>query len=175
MRTRVGYAGGTTADPTYRRIGDHSESIQIDFDPDLITYDELLKVFWESHSPTSQPWSRQYMSLILYHTEAQKRAALQTKTRAEQDHGKTFVTEITPLPTFYRAEAYHQKYRLRQNKAVLNVLQDIYPDERMLMNSTLAARVNGYLAGYGTWENLREEFEALDLPDATIARLRELL
>ena len=67
IRTRVGYAGGTTNNPTYRALGDHAETIQVDYDPTQISYEELLEAFWTSHSPTSRPWSRQYASIIFYH------------------------------------------------------------------------------------------------------------
>ena len=83
VRTRVGYAGGTTQNPSYRSIGDHSEAIQIDYDPTRVSYEELLNVFWASHSPTVQPWARQYMSMILYHNAKQKRLALKTKAQEE--------------------------------------------------------------------------------------------
>jgi len=61
-RTRVGYAGGSTSSPTYRNIGDHTETIQIDYNPKEISHEELLDVFWRSHSPEVKSWSRQYMS-----------------------------------------------------------------------------------------------------------------
>lgn len=69
IRTRVGYAGGSKENPTYYSLGDHSETIQIDYDPTQISYGQLLEVFWNSHNPTYEPWSRQYMSIIFYHSE----------------------------------------------------------------------------------------------------------
>ncbi len=72
VRTRVGYAGGEAPDPTYRRIQDHTEAIQIEYDPSITSYEELLEIFWESHDPTSRPYSRQYMSIVLYHNQEQR-------------------------------------------------------------------------------------------------------
>jgi peptide methionine sulfoxide reductase MsrA len=60
----VGYAGGMKKNPTYRSLGDHTETVQIDFDPSVIPYGELLAVFWESHEPGSSTWSRQYMNAV---------------------------------------------------------------------------------------------------------------
>ncbi len=64
VRTRVGYAGGTLANPTYYNLGDHTETIEMDYDPDVITYTELLAIFWNSHDPTSPSYSRHYKSII---------------------------------------------------------------------------------------------------------------
>jgi len=107
IRTRVGYAGGSSEDPTYHRIGDHSETIQIDFDPERITYTELLDIFWSAHNPRTPSFSRQYRSAIFVHDERQRRFAEQTKKR-EETKGKIY-TEITALARFYPAEDYHQK------------------------------------------------------------------
>lgn len=114
VRTRVGYAGGTTQGPTYRSLGDHSETIQIDYDPTEISYAELLDVFWDSHNPAYPDHSRQYMSIVFYHDEVQKRLAMETKARQEVRAGSQVFTEIVPYTEFYLAEDYHQKYRLRQ-------------------------------------------------------------
>ena len=154
IRTRVGYAGGTKADPTYHSLGDHSETIQIDYDPTQISYEELLDVFWNSHSPTARPWSRQYASLIFYHDEEQKRLAEETRQREETDRGGRIYTEIVPFSEFYLAEDYHQKYRMRQVPDLMEVFRTLYPDWEDFLDSTLAARVNGYVGGYGNLDAL---------------------
>ena len=100
MRTRVGYAGGTSEDPSYRRIGDHSESIQIDYDPSVITYQELLTYFWDGHTSTSPPFSQQYASIIFYHDDEQKTLALNSKERQEEQCGCEIFTEIVPANEF---------------------------------------------------------------------------
>ena len=151
-------------DPTYYSIGDHTESLQIDYDPTVISYDALLEVFWQAHSATAPPYARQYASLILYHDDGQRQAAEESKRRAEERLGATLHTEILPVTTFYVAEDYHQKYELRSNATLLRALSAVYPDPVALMNSTAAARVNGYLAGYGTPQALEEMRTGLGLP-----------
>jgi methionine-S-sulfoxide reductase len=113
VRTRVGYSGGQEKDPTYRSIGDHSETIQIDYDPARISYKKLLFIFWQSHDPTYHAWSRQYMSAIFYHNDEQRKLALETRTFEEKQRNKKIQTEILPFAKFYLAEDYHQKYQLR--------------------------------------------------------------
>jgi peptide-methionine (S)-S-oxide reductase len=175
IRTRVGYAGGTKPDPTYRSLGDHSETIQIDYDPQLISYQDLLDVFWSSHDPSSRPWSRQYASLIFYHDEEQKQLAEETRAREEAKHGDQIYTEIVPFSNFYLAEDYHQKYRLQQAPELLAALHAAYPDPVDLLNSTLAARLNGIAGGYGAVDALRAEIETLDLPTATADKILAIL
>jgi peptide-methionine (S)-S-oxide reductase len=167
IRTRVGYAGGEKENPTYERIGDHSEAVQIDYDPAQITYEELLEVYWASHSPTSRPWSRQYASVIFYHDEEQRRLAEESRDRQEAELGGPVYTEIVPYTEFYLAEGYHQKYQLRHDRALMVEFRAIYPDEADFINSTAAARVNGYVGGNGTLAELQAIVEDLGLsPEA---------
>jgi peptide-methionine (S)-S-oxide reductase len=119
--TTVGYAGGTTENPTYSdvcsgRTG-HAEVVEVEFDPAVVSYEELLKVFWENHDPTTlnrqgPDVGEQYRSAIFYHTPEQEQAARASKAALEQSgtYRRAIVTEITPAPTFYRAEDYHQQY-----------------------------------------------------------------
>ena len=76
VRTRVGYAGGLMDAPTYRNIGDHTETVQVDYDPRQISYAQLLDIFWKSHQPTRSSWSEQYKNAIFYHNEDQEKIAL---------------------------------------------------------------------------------------------------
>lgn len=175
IRTRVGYAGGATPDPTYHDLGSHSETIQIDYDPDQITYQELLDRFWNSHSPTSRPWSSQYASIIFYHDEEQKRLAEQTRDRFAAEIGDQVFTQIVPFSEFYLAETYHQKYRLQQAPDLLEEFRAIYPDDGGFINSTAAARFNGYMGGYDTPATLEAKIRELDLPPQTQQRLLELI
>lgn len=173
IRTRVGYAGGQKDSPTYRSLGDHSETIQIDYDPTQITYAELLDVFWSSHSPTARPWSLQYASLVFYHDEEQKRLAEESRDRLAAELGRPIYTEIVAYDRFYLAEDYHQKYRLRGVKALLSEFEAIYPNALDFVNSTAAARVNGYLGGHGTLASLEAEVGDLGLSPAAQEVLRE--
>jgi peptide-methionine (S)-S-oxide reductase len=171
IRTQVGYAGGTKENPTYHDLGDHSETIQIVYDPTRISYEELLDIFWSTHNPTVRPWSRQYASFVFYHDETQRELALKTKAQQEAQRGTIF-TEIVPAGTFYPAEAYHQKYRLQQS-ALMQEFTAIYPNHDDFVASTAAARVNGYLGGAGTCEQLQEEMGSLGLTSAGQDRLKQ--
>lgn len=175
VRTRVGYSGGEKKNPTYHDLGDHSESIQIDYDPTQISYEKLLEIFWASHSPTQRSWSRQYKAAVFYHNEEQKRLAVETRDREAARRKTAIATEILPANTFYRAEAYHQKYRLRQDRVLMNEFSATYPSDTDFVDSTAAARVNGYLDGYGTPESLKEELDSLGLSPAASKRLEEMV
>lgn len=111
--TRVGYAGGTTVDPTYRKMGDHTESIQIDYDPDVISFEDLLAEFWAQHTPTRPSRARQYASIIFYTNDNERTAAEASKRMMEDRLGVTLYTDIMPLDRFYLAEEYHQHYYAR--------------------------------------------------------------
>jgi len=163
IRTRVGYAGGTSPSPTYRSIGDHAETIQIDYDPTVISYAELLALFWNNHTPTYRSASRQYASIIHYHTEDERLQAEKTRQEQEEALGTAVYTEIIPLGDFTLAEDYHQKYYLQNRAELMSEFDAIYPEFEDFINSTAAARVNGYLGYNGTVETLRAEIDQLGL------------
>ena len=174
LRTRVGYTGGETLYPTYGSMGDHSESIQIDYDLARITYEKLLEIFWKNHDPTYRAWRRQYMSAIFYHNEKQKRLALETMAREEKRRNKKIQTEILPLGKFYLAEDYHQKYQLRQHRELITEFKNMYPRTIDFINSTAAARVNGYVSGYGSPDVVKMNLDNLGLSAASSQRLLEI-
>jgi len=168
VRTRVGYAGGQKINPTYCNLGDHSETIQIDYDPAQITYAELLEIFWDSHNPTAPSIRRQYASAILYHNEEQKRLAAESKAREETRRGRKLYTDMVPLAAFYRAEGYHQKYTLQNSPDFMSEFDAIFSREEDFVNSTAAARVNGYLGSHGDLNQLQIELDSLGLsPEAS--------
>jgi peptide-methionine (S)-S-oxide reductase len=116
-----GYAGGTVQNPTYQQVctgaTGHAEVVQITFDPQVISYTDLLYVFWRTHDPTTlnrqgADVGPQYRSIILYHDEEQKAIAEQSKREADASElwPNPIVTEIVPFDVFYPAEAYHQEY-----------------------------------------------------------------
>ena len=166
IRTRVGYAGGTTPSPTYHNLGDHTETIQIDYDPTQISYEQLLDTYWYSHDTTLQSWSRQYMSIVFYHNSEQQRLAMETKQREEARLGRTVYTEIIPFSGFHLAEYYHQKYYLQGVSGLMEELVAIYPNSGDFIDSTAAARINGYLGGHGTLEALEEQLSSFGLSPA---------
>lgn len=163
IRTRVGYSGGQKKDPTYRSIGDHAETIQIDYDPGRISYKDLLLVFWQSHDPTYKSWSRQYMSAIFYHDDEQKRLALETQAFEENQRNKKIQTEVVSYDRFYLAEDYHQKYELRRHSGLMKEFKGMYPRDIDFVNSTAAARINGYIGGFGTAGDINTVIEKLGL------------
>jgi len=121
IATEVGYAGGTREKPTYEDVKTgttgHAEAVRIEFDPATISYEALLKIFWESHDPTTPnrqgpDVGTQYRSVIFYEDATQKRLAEESKARREKSktYPRSIVTEIVPMGEFWRAEEYHQKY-----------------------------------------------------------------
>lgn len=173
MRTTVGYAGGTTESPGYYSIGDHSETIRVEFDPQRISYAQLLEVFWDSHDPGYDVYSRQYRNAIFYLNEKQRNEAEASRRRvAGLAHSKIF-TVIEPAGKFFVAEDYHQKYLLRKATGIFREFQAIYPDAASLAASMAAARINGYLGCYGEPEELQRELEQLGLSRQMQARLVE--
>jgi peptide-methionine (S)-S-oxide reductase len=114
-----GYAGGQTENPTYEQVcrGDtgHAEVIQIEFDPQKVSYGKIIDTFWEAHDPTTlnrqgADHGTQYRSIILYSNLAQKEAAEKSKAAAQKNFTSAIVTEIVPLKKFYQGEGYHQDY-----------------------------------------------------------------
>jgi peptide-methionine (S)-S-oxide reductase len=120
--TMVGYTGGSFDNPTYRDVckdnTGHAEAIQIQFDPNEVSYEKLLSVFWSVHDPTTKnrqgpDIGSQYRSMIAYHTPEQELLAKKSKEDLERSgkfNGRRIVTEIVSASTFYKAEEYHQKY-----------------------------------------------------------------
>ncbi len=116
-----GYAGGSTQNPTYQEVcagnTGHAEVVQIEYDTQQISYEELLEIFWKAHDPTTlnrqgADMGTQYRSIILYHDDEQRMIAEASKEKAEASGEFTspIVTEIKPLGIFYPAEDYHQDY-----------------------------------------------------------------
>ena len=114
-----GYAGGTTNNPTYEQVCSettgHAEVIQVEFDPTVVSYEELLGKFFRAHDPTTldrqgPDVGTSYRSIILYKDENQKAIAEKVKAEAQKLWPDPIVTEIAPLRTFYKAEDYHQDY-----------------------------------------------------------------
>jgi peptide-methionine (S)-S-oxide reductase len=173
-RTRVGYAGGTTPDPTYRDIGNHSECLQVDFDPTVISYDDLLELFWSSHEATRPAYSRQYASLVLAHDDDQLRRAEASRERLEAVVKRPVVTRIVPLERFYLAEDYHQKYRLKADRLLYSEIWAAYPLEADLTDSTVAARLNGFADRSGSCLLLDAEVAEYGLTPTAQAYLKGL-
>ena len=130
--TRVGYTGGTTTNPTYKQVctdrTGHAEAVEVTYDPARVSYDDLLRVFWENHDPTQRnrqgpDIGTQYRSAIFYHDPEQEAAAQASKERLERSgvHKRPIVTEIEPAQTFYQAEGYHQQYLEKRGLATCRI------------------------------------------------------
>ncbi|MBU0754013.1 MAG: bifunctional methionine sulfoxide reductase B/A protein [Planctomycetes bacterium] len=126
--TAVGYLGGTMENPTYKDVcsGDtgHAEVVQVKYDPNLVSYEELLELFWKIHDPTTMnrqgpDVGAQYRSAVFFHSPEQEKAAKAMRDRLQSSgrYKRDIVTEITPASTFYRAEDYHQKYLQKRGKS----------------------------------------------------------
>ncbi len=167
VRTRVGFAGGTTEQPVYRNMGDHTETVEITFQPEIISYEDLLTVFWENHYPNRDEYKgRQYISLIRYFSEEQREIAARVKQRMEQRLGELIETEIAPFDTFTEAEEGHQKYYLKRYPKALEQLSTLYPEQRLLTRSTFAARLNGLVKSFGTRDDTAIEIRTWPIPAA---------
>lgn len=162
-------------DPTYRRLGDHSETIQIDYDPALISYEEILQLFWDNHDPAGRPWSRQYMSIIFYHSDEQQKAAEASRMSIERKSGAKIYTELVAFSDFYLAEDYHQKYYLQGDKVLSGEIKAYYPVFSDFINSTAAARLNGIVGGYGDPAILAEEIENYGLSPSGLEKIRRAI
>ena len=127
-QTAVGYSGGRTKNPTYKDVctgnTGHAEVVEVEFDPSVVSYDDLLNVFWQAHDPTQvnrqgPDYGTQYRSAIFFLTPQQEAAAKASKEQLQKSgqFKKPIATEITPASEFYRAEEYHQQYLEKRGMA----------------------------------------------------------
>lgn len=129
VSTEVGFMGGTIKNPTYGQVcrgnSGHIEVVKIDYDPEIISYDELLDLFWNNHNPTTpnkQGWDvgEQYSSSIFYFDDEQKLIAEKSLEKMQENTDLKIVTIIKKAGSFYPAEEYHQKYFMKKNNSILN-------------------------------------------------------
>ena len=123
----VGYMGGDVPDPTYEQVCSdrtgHAEVVQVEFDPDEVSYEALLETFWNAHNPTrlnrqGPDVRRQYRSVVFFHSPEQQEQALASKARVQARYADPVVTEVEPAKEFWRAEEYHQQYLVKHGRAV---------------------------------------------------------
>jgi peptide-methionine (S)-S-oxide reductase len=146
IRTCVGYAGGTKADPTYHALGDHSEAVQVGYDPAELSFSDLLAVAFRNHAPRTQPKKRQYQNVVFYESEAEREAI--TEFVAASDWPVDAVeTRIEPLDTFHLAEDYHQKFNLGNQASRERPFEEAGYDAADLRESPAAAKINAHAAG----------------------------
>jgi peptide-methionine (S)-S-oxide reductase len=125
-KTEVGYEGGRLENPSYEDVCSHTtghvEVVEVTYDPEQVSYDQLLGVFWGKHDPTQlnrQGWDigDQYRSVIFVHDEEQRTAAERSKDNEQAAYRKPIVTQIEPAPAFYEAEDYHQQYLEKRGRS----------------------------------------------------------
>jgi peptide-methionine (S)-S-oxide reductase len=125
-KTEAGYEGGTLENPTYEDVCSHTtghaEVVQVTYDPDRISYEQLLETFWAKHDPTQlnrqgYDIGDQYRSVIFFHDEEQQEAAVRSKAEEQTRHTHPVVTQLEPAGTFYVAEDYHQQYLEKRGRS----------------------------------------------------------
>ena len=161
VRTRVGYAGGAKESPTYRSLGDHTETFQVDFDPARISFSKLVDLFWESHDPRSGPRCSQYAAILFVADDAQEKVARESRAALERSLGVKVNTEVRRLDRFWPAEDYHQKYALRAAPRLMDLVRPFCADDTALRESPLAAKLNAFAAGDLGMDGLRARCGAL--------------
>ena len=128
--TAAGYSGGHVPNPTYEQVCSdrtgHAEVVQVEYDPNRVSYEELLDIFWSNHDPTQvnrqgSDYGTQYRTVIFFHDEDQEKAALASRERVQDRFRKPIATQIEPAKEFYRAEEYHQRYLEKQGLASCTV------------------------------------------------------
>ena len=131
VSTRVGYMGGSVESPSYEVVcggrSGHAEAVEVTFDAEEVSFEDLLGVFWSSHNPTTknrQGWDlgSQYRSAIFFDGETQEAAALFSRDREQEGRRRRIVTEIAPVGRFWEAEGYHQQYLEKRGRASCAVL-----------------------------------------------------
>jgi peptide-methionine (S)-S-oxide reductase len=129
-KTEVGYEGGTLDDPTYEDVCSHTtghaEVVEVTYDPERVSYETLLDVFWRNHDPTQlnrQGWDigDQYRSVVFFHDEEQRAAAEESAKREQAGHRRPIVTQIVPAERFWPAEDYHQQYLEKRGRSSCTV------------------------------------------------------
>ena len=132
VSTQVGYSGGRTPDPTYEQVCSgrtgHAEAVEVTYDPTRVSYDDLLRVFWENHDPTTPnrqgpDVGEQYRSAVFVHSPEQEAAARASVAALEaaKRFRRPIVTQIVPAGPFYRAEEYHQQYLEKRGQASCHI------------------------------------------------------
>ena len=147
VRTRVGYAGGTKVDPTYEVLGDHTEVVQMEYDPERLSFGDLLERAFAEHDPYHQPQKRQYQNIIFTETAAQHDQLQTVLDESDLNHDR-LETRLESLDRFHLAEAYHQKFNLRGKRWITDVFTEAGYDDAAVRESPAAAKLNAHVAGH---------------------------
>lgn len=147
VRTRVGYAGGTEPDPTYHALGDQTEAFQVDFDPAVTSYRDLLERVLASHDPNRRVRKTQYQHVVFAASPAQRETLAGVLDERGLDPD-AIETRVERLDRFYPAEHYHQKHSLRGTPGLESVFEELDYDDTDLRESPAAAKLNAHAAGH---------------------------
>ena len=166
IRSRVGYSGGKLLDPTYRSMLDHTECIQVDFDPRILPLEHLVDLVFGQVDPFRSGWGKQYAHAI-YFSPAQEVVVRDAVTRCEalKGKGEKIAMTVELVGRFYNAEDYHQQYYLRNRPEVMRAV-GLHKDDTLLRESHQGMRLNSWLSGHGdlatalneieTWKDLKK-------------------
>jgi len=168
MTSCVGYTGGITKQPTYRNMGDHTETVEITYNPNTITYEELLQFFWKNHNPFTKN-RRQYMSAIFCYGEEQLTKAKLSMVEIQKQYSQPICTVIQLAKEFYIAEDYHQKYLLRKHPTLLKSLK-LSPED--IVSSYAASKLNAFINNDSTNEHFLEVCQDLSLSEDQITYIK---
>ena len=160
VSTRVGFSGGTFPNPNYSAIGDHVETVEVLYDPIVITYSELLRHFWRHHNSRAKPIFRQYASAIFCMEKAQIEVAKKEREAWQAQGEKKVLTAILPAGEFYPAAENHQKYYLQQDTVLLSGLP-----EKDRLHTLLAAKLNAVAGRAGDRADLKRTLEELGVDE----------
>lgn len=168
LGTRVGFSGGTAPDPSYSNIGDHVETVEVTYDPQKVTYQQLLDHFWAHHNARAKPIFRQYASAIFCETPQEETEAKAERASLQEKGGTDkLLTAILPFKAFYPASDNHQKYYLQQDKALFKALQE----QHLALNSVLATKLNSVAGADGDRAQLARSLSELGLEPEVQAEL----
>lgn len=147
-------------------MADHTECLEIDFDPQVIAFEEIVKHFWKSHNPNRGNYKgRQYLSILLFHDYEQKEMIERVRVSLEKLMAYKIDTEIAPYQGFTLAEAGHQKYYLKRYPKAMEKLMSYYETHEQIVDATLVARLNSFVKGYGTLSDLKVEMAGWNVPE----------
>jgi peptide-methionine (S)-S-oxide reductase len=179
LRTRVGYCGGKRESPTYWDLGDQTEAVSIDFDPMVLSFDDLLDHFWDGHHFGNEIRSTQYRNAVFYRDESQKERGEESRVRTAEKAGVSLdrvKTPLLPCGVFTYAEGYHQNYYLTSQRALRAFLETTYPRVRSFADSAVATRLNGIMQlGAASSFLTIQELTEFGLPDTVETSVRTAL
>lgn len=157
-------------------LGDHTECFEVDFDPAIIDYEDLLERFWQSHDPTRAAFKTQYASVILATDDEQLGLAQESAEATSRLLGRPLSTRIERLDHFWMAEDYHQKYYLRNDRVLAAEFRTMFGgDEEDFRESTAAMKVNSFVAGCGSKDQLKGIIGQLGLSETGLRHLEDVV